>query len=561
MQDPEIGKVVMNRYKLVDHLGEGNFGSVYRAESIDGLKKQFAVKVINPYKEKEHKAKEQGTKGLKEIIDSLQNEPKIIQQLHSRHVLSVYEPGDNGKKGTEARFYVVMNLCAGGSMLKYNTEMKDNQKIEFHYFRDKKMIAGTLVSEDMMRLYMRQIASVFHYYNHVEVKHLIHRDIKLDNIFIDGDNAVIGDFGFASVGIRKHRQLCGTPGYNAPEIAKGMEYDCKVDVFSLGMTFYFLAYKIYYADTYIDQNRCIIKPNARYGRNMSFPLLPEMSDEFKELLRNMTEVDPSDRYNWEQVMNSSFILDRLQPPRWRARYGLFEYEFDLEAFNFFSHIGTQLDLSLSLLAEMANQLISFNSRDEVQAKICERLRFLKALFAKKSQIFARMALSVLESRTPVNDMTGLDNYLQFQGVQMTAKLKTFESHFGIHSKEGSLYSIAENIGLECHLENIKKLMSDNDGRYLSQLEYQVEECIGRVTRLSRLLPSVASLNMIIFKCILLNNHQKHTPVRNLGKKDQELFDWTHFKSMLNFATEQNPKKKELFEEFYGRLLKKAENYQ
>ena len=71
-------------------------------------------------------------------------------------------------------------------------------------------------------------------------QHRLHRDIKSDNILVDFNGAVkLADFGFA-VGLTeeqdKRRSVVGTPYWMAPELIRGLEYDAKVDVWSLGIT-------------------------------------------------------------------------------------------------------------------------------------------------------------------------------------------------------------------------------------------------------------------------------------------------------------------------------------
>ena len=70
--------------------------------------------------------------------------------------------------------------------------------------------------------------------------HRLHRDIKSDNILIDLDgNVKLADLGFA-IGLTPERSrrtsVVGTPYWMAPELIRGLEYDSKVDVWSLGIT-------------------------------------------------------------------------------------------------------------------------------------------------------------------------------------------------------------------------------------------------------------------------------------------------------------------------------------
>jgi len=74
----------------------------------------------------------------------------------------------------------------------------------------------------------------------VHRQHRLHRDIKSDNVLVAFDGAVkLADFGFA-VGLTeeqdKRRSVVGTPYWMAPELVRGLEYDAKVDVWSLGIT-------------------------------------------------------------------------------------------------------------------------------------------------------------------------------------------------------------------------------------------------------------------------------------------------------------------------------------
>ena len=69
---------------------------------------------------------------------------------------------------------------------------------------------------------------------------IIYRDLKPENILLDADGHIrLIDFGFAKImdDITKDRTKtnCGTPGYAAPEILMGIEYNYKVDIWSIGI--------------------------------------------------------------------------------------------------------------------------------------------------------------------------------------------------------------------------------------------------------------------------------------------------------------------------------------
>ena len=86
---------------------------------------------------------------------------------------------------------------------------------------------------------------------HMHTKGVFHRDIKLDNIYVPERRClpfcILTNFCYSeNFRLNESEQpiykKCGTPGYVAPEIFKTKMYDCKVDIYSLGIVFYILVY-------------------------------------------------------------------------------------------------------------------------------------------------------------------------------------------------------------------------------------------------------------------------------------------------------------------------------
>jgi len=74
---------------------------------------------------------------------------------------------------------------------------------------------------------------------------IIHRDLKLENILLQNERnpvkLVLADFGLSTFfGQTQLFGICGTPGYFAPEILEGKEYDKQIDVFSIGVILFAL---------------------------------------------------------------------------------------------------------------------------------------------------------------------------------------------------------------------------------------------------------------------------------------------------------------------------------
>lgn len=97
------------------------------------------------------------------------------------------------------------------------------------------------ITEPETRFYMRDILSGVQY---LHDRRIIHRDLKLGNLFLDNELHVkIGDFGLAAQieyeGERK-KTLCGTPNYIAPEILNKKGHSFEVDIWSIGCIMYTL---------------------------------------------------------------------------------------------------------------------------------------------------------------------------------------------------------------------------------------------------------------------------------------------------------------------------------
>lgn len=97
------------------------------------------------------------------------------------------------------------------------------------------------ITEPEMRYYMKQILSGVHYLHQNKI---IHRDLKLGNLFLNDDLQVkIGDFGLATritYDGEEKKTLCGTPNYIAPEILTKRGHSYEVDIWSIGCIMYTL---------------------------------------------------------------------------------------------------------------------------------------------------------------------------------------------------------------------------------------------------------------------------------------------------------------------------------
>jgi serine/threonine protein kinase len=192
------------RYQILDKLGEGAMGVVYRARD-NAIGRVVALKMLSA---------ELGAE--EELHQRFQREAEAIGRLSHPNIVTVYDLGQ-----TDGQLYMAMELLEGEDL---------RGLIE-------KRVDIPLV--DRVRLLMQICEGV----GYAHSRGVVHRDIKPANILVTTSGQVkILDFGLARVSTRatitKKGVILGTPDYMAPEQAMGKPVDQRSDVFSAGAVFY-----------------------------------------------------------------------------------------------------------------------------------------------------------------------------------------------------------------------------------------------------------------------------------------------------------------------------------
>jgi serine/threonine protein kinase len=194
-------------YRVIELLGEGGMGIVFRAEDTH-LRRQVALKVMKP---------EYAEKGG---VERFLREARALAALRHEHIVTVYQVGR-----AEEAAYLAMEFLQGKSLAGWVKGKRPN-------------------FQQMMKL-ARQIATGL---AAAHAQGLIHRDIKPDNIWLEAPrgHVKILDFGLARPADEDSRithegDIVGTPCYMSPEQARGEPLDPRSDLFSLGVVLYQLA--------------------------------------------------------------------------------------------------------------------------------------------------------------------------------------------------------------------------------------------------------------------------------------------------------------------------------
>lgn len=153
------------------------------------------------------------------IKDKVVSEIQILQQMNHEHIMKLYEYKFEGEY-----IFLVTEYC-------------NNQDLD-HWIKTNPPLA-------QMESIMRQIACGMEY---LHGQHILHRDIKPQNILLHHGKIKICDFGFATM-IKEQQQLfhtvCGTPLFMSPELLLAKPYTAKSDIWSLGILFYMMVYHVH----------------------------------------------------------------------------------------------------------------------------------------------------------------------------------------------------------------------------------------------------------------------------------------------------------------------------
>uniref|UniRef100_A0A672IEP9 Serine/threonine-protein kinase PLK n=1 Tax=Salarias fasciatus TaxID=181472 RepID=A0A672IEP9_SALFA len=264
----------MKRYSRGRFLGKGGFAKCYEITDMD-TKQVFAGKIVpKALILKQHQK------------EKMASEIAIHKSLGHQNVV-----GFHGFFEDEDFVFVVLELCRRRSLLELHKRRK-------------------AVTEPEARYYMSHLLKGVQYLHNNRV---IHRDLKLGNIFLNDDMEVkIGDFGLAAKiefdGERK-KTLCGTPNYIAPEVLCKKGHSYEVDVWSLGCILYTLLVGKPPFET-----SCLKETYNRIKKN-SYTIPWHIKPGAASLIKRMLHADPSQRPTISELQEDEFFTSGYIPLR------------------------------------------------------------------------------------------------------------------------------------------------------------------------------------------------------------------------------------------------------
>lgn len=211
--DPLVGRVLDNRYTIVEKLGQGGMGAVYRGTQ-HSVGREVAIKLVSPQLITDT-----------DVIKRFSREAKLASKLSHPNAVGVLDFGQTD----DGLFYLVMELVVGKTL---------DQIIKAE---------RTLSAERIVRIG----AQVCDALEGAHALQIVHRDLKPANVMLlaqGRDIVKVLDFGLAkslapdqtSTTMTSAGSLLGTPAFMPPELALGQPCDGRADLYSLGCILYLM---------------------------------------------------------------------------------------------------------------------------------------------------------------------------------------------------------------------------------------------------------------------------------------------------------------------------------
>ena len=258
----------IGKYILVQQLGKGQFGIVFKGLDSEDNETPYAIKTIN-------KSALNSSKLLKRLFESELEVMRLIQHPNLLHLYDMVESSSN--------YYLILQLCEDGDLEKY---IKKKRRL----------------SEEEAIYFLKQIMSGF-----VELhkQKIMHRDFKLANIFLHKGQVVIGDFGFAKAGVEVTSTRLGTPYNMAPELLNSTgktPYTNKADLWSIGIVFFQMLHgRLPFNAMTLHDLKNEVKVYC--GERLRIDPTLNLSKETIDLLHRLLQYEPYKRINWREFFN------------------------------------------------------------------------------------------------------------------------------------------------------------------------------------------------------------------------------------------------------------------
>ncbi|KAL5477330.1 hypothetical protein EMCRGX_G024119 [Ephydatia muelleri] len=279
---------MVNQYKVLDIIGSGSYGVVRKAVNDD---KVYAMKIVGKRKLQKMNSFRGKATPQKNPLEKIKKEIAILKKLDHENVVKLHEVLDDPH---EDDIIMVFEHVPNGPIIDPITPEKR-------------------ISEDKARKYFIDILLGLEY---LHSQHIIHRDIKPQNLLLDiKDRVKIADFGVSEEVETSNSDLsrsAGTPAFTAPECLNATNSSYKgwaVDIWAAGVTLYALLFGRvpFTAKSVVDLYEVIQTQPVEYPSDVT------ISPEARSLLERLLEKDPGKRIPISEIRRHAWILQSPTP--------------------------------------------------------------------------------------------------------------------------------------------------------------------------------------------------------------------------------------------------------
>ena len=261
--------VLQGRYEIIEKIGSGGMSNVFRAKDLK-LGRAVAIKVL----------KEEFCSDA-EFVEKFKREAQAAAGLLGENIVNIYDVVDEGKY-----HFIVMELVDGITLKEY---IKIKGKLD--------ITEGVSIA-----IQVAKALKLAH------TQHIVHRDIKPQNILITDDSKVkVADFGIARAVSEQtvNANAIGSVHYISPEQARGGRCDARSDIYSLGITMY----EMFTGRVPFTGESTVAVALAHLEQAMTPPSVynNKISPNLERIILKCTKKDPANRYQ-----NITELLDDLE---------------------------------------------------------------------------------------------------------------------------------------------------------------------------------------------------------------------------------------------------------
>ena len=422
-EDLTTGSTFAGRYQIIEELGKGGMGKVYKVHDTK-IKEKIALKLIKPEIAKD-----------KKTIERFSNELRLARKIRHKNVCQMFDLGE--ERGTQ---FITMEYVSG-------EDLRSSIRRFGQLPVGKSVSIANQICEGLAEAHRQGV---------------VHRDLKSNNIMIDHEgNVRIMDFGIArsleTKGITGAGVMIGTPEYMSPEQVEGKEVDQRSDIYSLGV----ILYEMVTGDVPFRGETPFVVGMKQKTENPTAPqeLNTQIPFELNHLILKCIEKDKEKR--WQTVEQILIELGRIERSITTTKKIMVEEEKGTTMTGEVAWQNSVAVLPFTDLSPQKNQEYFCDGMAETLINSLSNIKELRIVARSSAFSFRGKDMDIREIGKKLNVNTVLEGSVQKadKRIRITAQLVNVEDGYHIWSDRydrelDDIFAVQDEIGLAI-VENLK----------------------------------------------------------------------------------------------------------